>query len=163
MKKLLFLLGLFTLTACSSTTSQSTLDNKGNSYSTYSLKSATNIPDGHLKNAFENALHKELLRYGYSVGKDVNLTYNIKKYDEGLRFGRWWWGPLTQVINPELAAKSTIEVKVTTVKGKSLGTVNTHSELYAGFFGGDALNSVENAAEDIAKEIHQSGILKSNK
>ncbi|EQA00326.1 hypothetical protein Q7469_04940 [Glaesserella parasuis] len=167
MKKQLFILGLFSafaLTACSSTTGESSLKPSDTSYNGYSLKSKTEIADTELKAAFENALSSKLASYGYKTGDELSFVYDIKAFQRGNRFGRWWFGPLNGM-NPDPKtnknlANAEIQVNVMTVKGKSLGSVNANSKLYAGFFGGDALNSIENAAEEIATKIHESGILK---
>ena len=92
MKKQLFILGLFSafaLTACSSTTGESSLKPSDTSYNGYSLKSKTEIADTELRAAFENALSSKLASYGYKTGDELSFVYDIKAFQRGNRFGRW--------------------------------------------------------------------------
>ena len=182
MKKLHLLLGLIAilgLSACSSTVTQGELKKGTQSYSTYQLNDQSQVSTNtNIRNAkkaerffnriqdrFSESLTKELNRYGYTEGVNgVEINYNIDEYVHGGRFARWWFGLSNMLLRTYGVGvgKTVVEVNVKDRK-TSLGELKTKSEIYAGFFGGSSFNTIDDAAKDIAKKIHEAGILKSSK
>ena len=182
MKKLHLLFGLIAvlgLSACSSTVTQGELKKGTQTYSTDQLNdqsqvsSNTNIRNakkaerffGRLQDRFSTALTKELNRYGYTEGVNgVEINYNIEEYVHGVRFARWWFGLTNMMFRSAGVGVGRTVVEVNVKDKKSLlGELETKSEIYAGFFGGNSFNTIDDAAKDIAKKIHEAGILKSSK
>lgn len=181
MKKLSFLLGFIAiigLSGCSNTITTGDLKKGSQIYATYQLNdqsqiSATNVKNPKraensfkkIQNHFRLALTEELNRYGYKIGNNgIKINYSIDEYLHGNRFVRWWFG-LTNIMFRSYGTGIGRSVITTNIEHRkvSLGELNTSSELYAGIFGGSSFNTLENAAESIAREIHQSGVLKSSK
>lgn len=152
-KMMVFLFTVFFLTTCS-TTSVSTLKSDGKVYQGYSIKnvSSRNI-DPVAIGTFEKQLDQELKSLGYRLGKDIEIQYDIRSFDEGNRALRYLVGFGAG------AAKSHIETTLVDLQGKALGTVSTEAVLAMGAFGGDGMTPIENAAKDIAQKIAESGIL----
>ncbi|MDO5054176.1 DUF4410 domain-containing protein [Pasteurella oralis] len=158
MKKLLLLaafsIGL--LSGCTSLNSQNNLSrNIDKTYHSYQLKnnSSNEALDPEIAAIFETELNKQLANYGYKLGDDITIHYDIKAYDPGNRALRMFIG--------FGAGKGTLEVETTLIdKHKNnLGSINNEIALKMGWFGGSLTKVIRRAAIDTAKRIYKSRIL----
>lgn len=143
---------MFTLTACSSVQSVSTVQKSHQTYNAFSIYDASQNPT-QFNEQFKKTLEQQLKKYGYQTGTGLNIKFEVKDFDQGNRALRYLVG--------FGAGKATAKVNVALYDkdGNHLGDVNTDTSLSMGGFGGDANDMAGKAAKDIATKIHTSGIL----
>lgn len=147
------ILSLF-LSACSSQNSQVNLKPFDKRYKNYYLEniSIQKFDDKVIK-TFSTELDTALKGYGYETGDQLGIKYEILTFDKGNRALRYFVGFSAG------KATATIKTILENKQKKALGSIITDASLSIGVFGGDDLIPIINAAKDIAKKIHESGIL----
>ncbi|MDO4224064.1 MAG: DUF4410 domain-containing protein [Acinetobacter sp.] len=144
---------ILALSACTTVNSVSNIPKQvQKSYSAFQLQDIS-TQKSDINSQFAKKLNEQLTKYGYKTGNGLNLSYNIESFDAGNRALRYFVGFGAG------KATATISVKLTDETGQNLGQVSTDTALYIGAFGGDAKGIIDKAAKDIAKKIHETGIL----
>lgn len=147
------ILSLF-LSSCGSQNSQVNLKPFDKPYENYYLENISKQKfDDKVIQTFATELDIALKAYGYKTGDQLGIKYEILSFDKGNRALRYFVG--------FGAGKATTKIKTTleNKQKKILGSIITDASLSIGVFGGDDLTPIINAAKDVAKKIHESGIL----